>query len=478
LFGGQVALLFLLLTFGSVLILTTIEKGSFSTVLLFSFVSVGGLLLCRNTQIRLNDPSLKILGYFWLIKLGITFFLLYVGWIPLLDPSSSRWGYDPQRFYIQAQQLIDNNWSTAFITLISLNYAGILYYYGAIFFIFGHNPVAPVLVNVFVTLIASLYLIKVGYEIKGQKSSRDWMLAFVLLLPEMLWYDVMTSREMLSAALLLFAMLTAGRYFSRMKPISLSKAMIIIGLSILVIAAVRTSMLLPVFISIVLMILLIKSQRSSLIVQRAILVITVTAIFIVGLAVNRYLGGYNFEVGKSLQTAMSASKNIALTANMEWSENSIGLLLMPEGLLQSILFLPPRMVLYLLVPLPNVLAPFSVTGRSVDWQTLFTLFSSVINVFLIPYALASLVQSIKRRKTNSAPLVFHISCWVTFMSIAGGNLIIHGRYRVMATFLLWGCAWLGARTCSRSLIVRTSLLWYCFLILGSLFYVAYKFGFA
>jgi hypothetical protein len=472
---GQVTLLFLLLTLGSALILTTIEKGSFNTVLLFSFVSVGGLLLCRNTQIRLNDPSLKILGYFWLIKLGITLFLLYVGWIPLLDPSSSMWGYDPQRFYIQAQQLIDNNWSTAFI---SLNYVGILYYYGAFFFIFGHNPVVPALVNVFVTLIASLYLIKVGYEIKGQKSSWDWTLAFVLLLPEMLWYDVMTSREMLSAALLLFAMLTAGRYFSRMKPISLSKAMIIIGLSMLVIAAVRTSMLLPVSISIVLMMLLIKPQRGSLIVQRAIIVIAVTALFIVGLVINRYLSEYNFEVGKSLQTAMSASKNIALTANMEWSENSIGMLLMPEGLFQSILFLPPRMVLYLLALLPNIFVPVRdlLAGSWYAWQRLLTLFSSVINVFLIPYALASLVQSIKRRKTNSAPLVFHISYWVTFMSIAGGNLIIHERYRVMATFLLWGCAWLGARTCSRSLIVRTSLLWYGFLILGSLFYVVYKFG--
>ena len=148
-------------------------------------------------------------------------------------------------------------------------------------------------------------------------------------------------------------------------------------------------------------------------------------------------------------------------------------------LFQAIIFLPPRMVLYLLAPLPKILVPVRdlLAGSWIAWQRLLTLLSSVINVIIIPYALASLVQSIKTRKTNSAPLIFHISYWVTFISIAGGNLIIHERYRVMATFLLFGCAWLGARTCPKSLIIRTSLIWYGLLTLGALFYVVYKLGF-
>src|ERR1035437_4115399 len=74
---GQLCLLSVLLLFGCSLILATIESAAISAALLLGLVSVIGLLLCRNTQVQLGDPSLKILGYLWLIKLGATLFLLY-----------------------------------------------------------------------------------------------------------------------------------------------------------------------------------------------------------------------------------------------------------------------------------------------------------------------------------------------------------------------------------------------------------------
>jgi hypothetical protein len=469
---GQFAFLSLLLGICITLIFATIQQATLNAVVLLGFVSVGGLVLCRNTQVHLNDPSLRVLGYFWLIKLGLTFFLLYAGWIPQLDPATSvDWGYDPQRYYIQAQELVDNNWSPDFF---SLNYVGILYYYGAIYYVLGHNPIIPALINTFLTLIATLYLIRVGYEIKGQRGPRDWTLAFALLLPEMLWYDVMTSRETLLAALLLFAMLTAGRHLASTALVSLSKVLIIVGLSAFSIAAVRTSMLLPVVVSIVLMLLLVMPQRGSRVVQRTILVVAAAAILIAGSIIA------NFDISGNLQVAFSAKDNIALSDVFasEWSENSIGRILMPEGLLQSILFLPPRMLLYLVSPLPKVFIPVSnlLAGSREEWQQLLTLPSSMLNILAIPYALASLVQSFKTRKANAAPFIFHISYWITFTAIAGGNLIIHERYRVMATPLLWGCAWLGAVTCSKSLIHKTSVLWYGLLTAGALFYLTYKFA--
>jgi len=470
---GQLILLFLLLGVSGPLILITIAQGAYPAVLLVGVVSVGGLLLCRKMQLRLGDPSLKVLGYFWLIKLAATLFLLYAGWIPQLDPaSSSAWGYDPQRYYVQAQELIENNWLPDFV---SLNYVGILYYYGAIFYVLGHNPVVPALVNAFVTLVATLYLVEVGYEIKSRREPHDWTLALALLLPEMLWFDVMTSRETLLAALLVVATLTAGRYLARTAPSSLSKVLFTSGLSVLVIAAVRTSMLLPVFAAIALMTVLVTPQQSSRVAQRAILAAAAVAVLIFGPLIAPYLGGYEFDVERTIEVAISAREN-ALISDVNWSENSIGALLLPEGLIQSILFLPPRMVLYLLAPLPNIAVPLSelVAGSWDAWQRLFALMSSVINVLAVPYALASLVQSIKNRRVNGAPLVLHVSYWIVLMAVAGGNLIIHERYRVMATPFLWGCAWLGARTCSRAEILRASLPWYSLLGLGALFYLAYK----
>jgi hypothetical protein len=472
---GQVVLLILLFGIGGVLILATINEARLGSVALLGFVSVVGLVLCRSTQARLNDPSLRLLGYLWLIKLGITLFLLYAGWMPQLDPATSTvWGYDPQRYYVQAQELIDNNWIPDFV---SLSYVGILYYYGAMFYALGHNPVVPALVNSFITLLASLYLVKVGYEIKVPRGRRDWTLALALLLPEVLWFDVMTSRETLVAAALIFAMLTIGRYLASVGgAIALVRVVVASGISVLTIAAVRPSMLLPVIIAIVLLGVLVRPQRCSRVFQRTILISAAAATFILAPAMTAYLGGDKFIPGNLIRTAMSAQENVALSGDVEWSDHSIGMLLMPEGLLDSFFFLAPRMVLYVIAPLPKVLFPITdiLEGSWAAWQHLFTLLSAIINVLAIPYVVGSLVQSIKTRKENAAPLVFHIAFWLTFMAIAGGNLIIHERYRVMASLLLWSCAWLGATTCSRSLIVNTSAVWYGMLTLGALFVVSYK----
>ena len=98
----------------------------------------------------------------------------------------------------------------------------------------------------------------------------------------------------------------------------------------------------------------------------------------------------------------------------------------------------------------------------------------MINLIAIPYAMASLVHAFKTRKINAKPLVFHISYWITFISIAGGNLIIHERYRVMATPLLCGCVWLGVRTCPKRLTTITLRYWYGVLTLSAVFFLTYK----
>lgn len=475
---GQMILLFILLSVGIFLILSTITTAAINSILLFSFVSFVGLFLCQKTQKQLNDESLSILGYFWLIKLGMTLFLLYMGWIPQLDPAtSSSWGYDPQRYYVQSQTLIENHWSSA---SFGMNYMGILYYYGAIFFMLGHNPVIPALINAFLTLIASLYLVRAGYEIKDERNPKDWTLALCLLLPELLWFDVMTSRESVLMFLLSYVMLTTGRFLIRKSNISIFHLLIVTCLSGLLIAAVRPIMLFPMTVSIVLMVLLVRPKDGLIFKQKNILYVIAFITFIIGPIVNDYLGGYHYGIIMKLQNAFLAKDNIALSPYLSagWSKNSIGLILMPENFIEAFVFMFPRMILYWIAPLPRVFVPIHdlMIGSYSAWQALFVMFSSVINILIMPFVLASLLQSIKRRKVDSAPLVFHISYWLVFITVAGGNLIICERYRVMATLLLWGCAWLGVQTCSKKLVFQMSIVWYGLLSIGALFYMEYKFN--
>jgi hypothetical protein len=468
---GQIVLLLLLLSGALPLIVTTTENGGIAACLLLCFVSIAGLLCCRHTEVRLGDSSLRLLGYFWLAKLAITLFLLYVGWIPQLDPASSPvWGYDPQRYYSQAQELIDNEWSPEFL---SLNYVGILFYYGAVLRLFGRNPVAPALVNASVTLIASLYLVWVGYEIKQQRDRRDWTLALALLLPELLWFDVMTSRETLIGALLLIAMLTAGRYLARTTSLSLTTALVVSTLAIVAVATVRTSMVLPVFCSVALMALLIRPHHGSRLMAKSVLALAAGMILLAAPMIAHALGGYEFDIVAAIRGVTTGVSDVALT-DTQWSKNSIGMLLLPSSMLQSVLFAPFRIVLYVVAPLPNLAVSASglFGGSWESWQRLFTVPSSLINVIAFPYALASFLDSIRRRKENPERLVFHIPYWSTLVAIAAGNLIIHERYRVMATLLFWGCAWLGAQTAPKRMLARTTASWYGLLAIGALLYVS------
>jgi hypothetical protein len=472
----QVVLLALVLGVASAVIAATMPEAAGRTVLLLGGISVVGLVLCRTTQDHLGDPSLRVLGYLWMAKIALTLLLLYVGWIPQLDYATSpSWGYDPQRYYAQSLELIDQGWSSQFV---ALNYKGILFYYAGLAYVFGKNPVVPALVNAFVTLLATLYLVRTAYEARARAWARDWTICLALLLPELLWFDVMTSRETLMAALLIFLLLTVGRSFARPGSIPLYKFAGIVGLSLGAIAAVRTSMLLPVGVACAAMALLVRSTPRARVGQAMVLGVLVAAILVGGPALNEYLHSSAADISDLMQAAISGSTNIASRPEIGWSSNSIGLLLLPEGPLQAILFLPIRMVLYLLAPLPNLLFSASeLTGGSwMAWQALLTVLSSLVNILIFPYAIASAIRAFRARRTEPGPAMIHAAYWAAFMGVAGGNLIIHERYRLMTTTLLWACAWLGARSCSRRLLYVANVSWYGLLGAGTVFYVLFKYG--
>src|SRR4051812_176423 len=84
------AILFLfVLTVGVPLLGATVSVAQANTLIIFVSLTCIGLWICHRTQVDLGDKKLKILGSFWLLKVGITLFLLYAGWIPQLDPSSA-----------------------------------------------------------------------------------------------------------------------------------------------------------------------------------------------------------------------------------------------------------------------------------------------------------------------------------------------------------------------------------------------------
>jgi hypothetical protein len=193
-----------------------------------------------------------------------------------------------------------------------------------------------------------------------------------------------------------------------------------------------------------------------------------------GPLIQRVAGGYDVNYLNTLDGVTSFENNIA--SEMEWTEASVGLLLAPDNAWQAVAFLPPRMVLYLAAPLPKIEVRISdlLAGRWEAWQLLMTLPTSALMLLGFPYVLAGTAKVWRdRRKFPSAPII-PIAFWFTFAAVAGGNFIIHERYRVMFTLLFFACMWLGHTQCRPVVVHRWALLWFILLSVGALAYLVYK----
>lgn len=464
-------LLFPILLFGTIFLIIELDNGVVRTILLFHFVVVAGLYFTRTTAKQVGDQKLGILGVFWLLKIFLTLFLLHFGWMPMLDPSSAYWGYDPQRFYLYAQEVIENDWETS---AIGLNYFGIVYYYAAIFIAFGINPVAPALVNSFVTLAGTLLLIRAAYSFTPYHNEKSYHIAWLLLVPEVLWFDVMTARETIMAILLAVLILKIGEAFAFINKLNMV-GIIIIVLAIFGILAIRTTMILPILATIGVMAFTIRKRKFGGAFAKWVAIVLVLAAIGGGPVLQTFIGGYGVEYAQIVSSIQNFENNVA-SQSQGWSENSIGLLLAPKSAFQALVFLPFRMVLYLAAPLPSIGVSLQelVMGNWMAWQWLMTALTSAVMLIGFPYVLAGSIHAWRNRFLFPSMLVIPIGFWVTFIAVAGGNIIIHERYRLMCTLLLFACMWLGYTQSRLSSVQRYVFLWYSFLGGAALFYVLYK----
>lgn len=470
--GRQIVYLFALLIFGVALIGATVNEAILRTIVLLIVVAGGGLWLSVRESAKLGDPKLGVLGDLWLIKVFATLVLLFLGWIPQLDPSnSSSWGYDPQRYYQYSWDLVQQQWSTIGL---EQNYQGILFYYGAALALFGHNPVVPALVNCTATLIGTLFIIRCAYSLMPTKTPADWYIAFILLIPEIIWYDVMTSRETLMAMLVAFSVLSVGKSLCGVGHSGAGKRLLLVCICLLLILTIRTSVIIPVLLSIWLMLLTLRSKSAANYGSKMSWFVFGIVALMLGPLIQRLMGGYDIDYLFLIERLQSPELNVA--SNQDWGEQSIGLLLLPTGPIQSVLFLFPRMLLYLAAPLPNVFVSVNelASGSWNAWQTLMTIPTSVLMLVSFPYVLAATSLGWSRRRDATGLLVFPISFWVNFAAVSGGNLIIHERYRLLFTLMLFVCAWIGYTRASQSAVRNWSIWWFGFLGIAASFYLIYK----
>ncbi len=457
------------LVLAAVFIGATVRDGLFRTALLFGLVAVIGQFLVNRTSTDLNDPRLRRLGALFLLKLLLALALLYLGWMKDLDPASATFGYDPQRYYYQAKDLIDAGWNAEGIYL---NYIGVLYYFAAIFVTSGWNVVTPALVNSLLTLIAGLLLIRLAYAIVPERRPQDWMLGLVLIFPEILWFDSLTARETLVMSTFVIAIAVVGYVVAAPGKKQFDFKSIALTLTAaFAISLARTSMLIPLIAALAGVFLALRSKAGGRTVGLAILGLLLVLVFLAP-EISSNLGSTTSSYEEQLTNVFAPSESVSTATG--WSDRSVGRLLLPGSPLEAGLFVWPRLLLYLIAPLPNLEFSFAGLGARAwtDWQGLMMTLSSLAYVILFPLVIASLVRTIQEPKSR-AGLALQIPCWVLLISIAGGNQIIHNRYRVMASLLVLACAWLGVRA-PRRLLWHVYVGWGAVLLISAAVYTFIK----
>lgn len=374
------------------------------------------------TAHRLHSPQIRYLFPLFLVKLALTLGILAWSWMPVFD---HEWhaanNFDASRFHYYAATLAAHNFHPDSVT--PQNYTGAIWYYAAIYWLLGPNQLFPALVNALGSLMIGLMLVHIWAETHSPQ--RAWLCGLYMVLPDALFWDVMTLKDVLSTLLVVVIHYLVFRWHrsgSLLWPLLLLPCWTLL-------AAVRVPMAL---ISLALTGLVLwrdaHRQRHRVMLATA-CALGALSLFMLFPVMGSLSGSYQADLVQTAQTALvlSAVGEHGLDSDtVQWSDQSIGKRMIPASLWEAILFAPIRSAFYLIAPLPNVTVSWQ---RGVENGALFTQATALLLVAGFAPILASLVS---RRIRHSRVFTWlGLPLFVLLLSIGSAVWVIHPRYRLV-----------------------------------------------
>lgn len=355
---------------------------------------------------------------FFLLLLSIGFIYLRYCWTPFLSINNVNWGFDPQRYYYYAMGLIRGDGE-----LFALNYVGIVYFYQYLMAVFGIDPMVPFFCNVILILFSTLLLYKVYLMEEGKKNMK-WV--FLLLVPEIVYYSVMSSREVVCMS---FCTLVICYLYLYLKTHKISE-LVKIFLLLLVLALIR-----PHFAAVMGLIisinLALRSKQKVLLsfISATLVLVILNLVFQVGEEGTISLN----EVSFLLESRWDGSNE--MNSDFTYNTNSISARLIPHNPVEFVVYGLIRSCLYL-IPKSSPLSLFDIDSPYVIGEVVLVYITSFVFLLSIP----SLVNAIRNYKTLSfADKLMFQAFWVLFLMVGVLNTtLIQDRYRIVYDFfLLW-----------------------------------------
>lgn len=410
-----------LLNLGAPSDLTYLNKG----VLVVEFIGVlmGGRLI-TNAIIPPSNNRLRQRCYnCFLLFLGLVLLYLALCWTPFLSPNSNvNWGFDPQRYYWYALNFARNT-----EVEFGLNYMGVVEIYKFIFYLFGIDPLVPLFVNTLLLYYTVLCLTKMHLKFyEGSKYTK--YIPMFLLIPEIIAYGSMTSRECLSLVFCTLSLISFVYYISEKHVKYLAATFI----AILLLFLVRPPFAFAA-ISVIAISLLLNARGRSKVFNIAIVVVSVFGIIALGSSLNSLLGS-NVEVadiGDMLESKVAGANEKG--AEYSYSANSIAARLIPHNPVEFVIFGAIRCLTYL-IPKENPLAVISI-GSFYGMSLVLTYATSILMFISIP----AFLWSLKNYRKQDVIYRFSIIAALVYVLTVGFGVteFIQDRYRIVYDFMFF-----------------------------------------
>ena len=423
--------------------------------------SVAGILAIDKVAKATGILRLSVLGWLYILKITLVLFFVFQYWLPFVS-QSVNYGYDPQRYYVEAGYLLNHGFET--VAGQSLRNVGIRYYYAVQMLFFGVNPIGPAMVNTFVSLMAALLVTTVCTHITSQKRHIPFLLGLLIIIPETVWFDSITGREAIVTASLVFIILGISSFVLGFMQQGISRWwLVIVPFAIVTLGLARPVMLLDAIASIALISILVAFSVKRF--MKASLLLSVLGGFAVLVpTLTEVVGSSTFTYDSYFGSITSGAAN---TFQL-WTASSIGRMFVPTNIFESILYIPVRMIAHLLAPLPNI---------NIFWATplyiqhLVAVVSASLYLGLMPKVFSSAYYAARYAQYRGFLLML-LPLFVILVAVSWGQPFIHERYRIMVIPFLVSSALLPAPKGSVGTVI--GFLWYGFLLMGSVFYVGYK----
>ncbi len=361
----------------------------------------------------------------FMISYIISLLILHFNWMQYLEQDTfNELSFDPQRYYDIASEYVDREFEGA-----SMNYVGIVYIYAILFRTFGLDPLVPLFINELLALYATLLITNVFAK---KKESAISFFVFILLIPELLYYNVLSSREVLSMG---FATIVACKIYALQSHYDIVDV-IILTASFFLLAVVRTPFAMTAALGYMLFVLLSKKRKKSTIFW-GVLVICVAGY--IGLSFSESLGSaVDSDELENMIESRTGGENEA-HKNYNYSANSVTRLLIPHNQVQFVVFGVIRSFLYVIPSPGEILHPLSIfSGFKGAMPSAY----GTLTTFLMFYFLILLYFHREYLKSYFSNNKFFCLYFLAFFLVVGmfNTILVHHRYRIVSDLLFFSLA--------------------------------------